>query len=562
MSAEAAKEIEQLGETIKGKDFDAAMAAADRLATMKWAKLCPEETYYSKFAGTNLEKAAPGILEARKPLNKIDLQTIIDEPEPAKDEAGADEEAVKAEAPAVVGELGLAEAKRRYKIRRLKLEEINRRSAVIRSFGGRCVVVTEGRSRHDANKKTYEYQSKESFEQWMANDFIPSLEKGKKAETVGPWWWRHPKRRQYDGVIFKPNAPAIVRTSDGQLLMNTYMGWGVEPKQGDWSLIRTHIRKVLANDDQKTDDYITRWVAWAIQHPDTRADVALVLMGEKGAGKGTLARVLEKIFGHHSFQASNLDHIVGKFNAHKENCILFVADEAYWGGHKSAQGELQRMITEPTLPIERKGFDIYEAPNYIHMMMLAEPGWVIPAGRFERRYAAFEVSEAYLGDFEYFTKLHDQIENGGAAAMLYDLQRIDLGKWHPREIYKTAALRHQQELSLSPLDEWMLGLLEDGTLPGTLAGRSRTANPTALINDARHKVPRLHDIGKNKFSDYLKRQWSCTTIGGHVRGYNFPPLAEMRSIWDKRFGVREWSEQDDWGMPVQQSLDEILNEKS
>jgi len=154
---------------------------------------------------------------------------------------------------------------------------------------------------------------------------------------------------------------------------------------------------VIANGDPQAEDYIIRWHAWACQHPDSKADAAMVLIGEKGTGKGTLARWLQKIFGHHSFQVSDLEHIVGRFNAHKENCILFVADEAYWGGHKAAAGELQRMITEPSLLIERKGFDVYEAPNYIHMLMLAEPGWVIPAGRFERRYAAFEVSEAHYG---------------------------------------------------------------------------------------------------------------------------------------------------------------------
>jgi Family of unknown function (DUF5906) len=149
--------------------------------------------------------------------------------------------------------------------------------------------------------------------------------------------------------------------------MNMYLGWGVDPKQGDWSLIRQHIREVLANGDPKTDDYIIRWIAWSIQHPDRKAEAALVLIGEKGTGKGTLARVLEKIFGIHSFQASNQDDVVGRWSDHKESCILFIADEAYWAGHKNVIGELQRMITEPTLRIERKNFPQYEAVNYIHM---------------------------------------------------------------------------------------------------------------------------------------------------------------------------------------------------
>jgi len=92
------------------------------------------------------------------------------------------------------------------------------------------------------------------------------------------------------------------------------------------------------------------------------------------------------------------------------------------------------MITEPKLTIERKGIDAFEVRNLLHMLMLAEPGWVIPAGRYERRYAAFAVSTVKRGNRAYFRALHHQIQNGGAEAMFYDLQRMDLGDWHPRNI--------------------------------------------------------------------------------------------------------------------------------
>jgi len=461
------------------------------------------------------------------------LETKAKEEPKTNGEADDEKEALAAEAPPAKSDLGPEELKRRRIIRWKKLKEINLTCAVIRSFGGKCAIVTEGKSTHDPNRKVFDFQTKQAFEQWKANDFIPSLEEEKKVNAVGPWWWRHPKRRQYHGVVFKPPITSqTVYASGGQRLFNTYRGWGVEAKQGDWSLIRNHIKVVLANGDPKADDYIIRWIAWAIQHPDRPAGVALVLIGEKGTGKGTLARALEKVFGDHSFQASTLDHVTGRFNAHKENCILFVADEAYWGGHKSATGELQRMITEPTLPIERKYFDIYEARNYIHMLMLGEPGWVIPAGRFERRYAAFQVSEAHMDDHKYFKALHREIDRDGPAAMLYDLKEIKLGDWHPREVHKTDALRHQQELSLAPLDEWMLGLLEDGELPGTLPGRFRTANPTTLLQDLHNKVPRAHDTVRISSRTILKISGNAHGQVASREAVTFP-----RSPRCERFGI-------------------------
>jgi hypothetical protein len=150
---------------------------------------------------------------------------------------------------------------------------------------------------------------------------------------------------------------------------------GIEEEQGNWGLIRSHIFDVLASGNKEFADYIFRWLAWTIQNPDKQAEVALVLIGAKGAGKGTLARCLKPIFGAHAFQVTSREEVIGQFNGHLQDCILFVADEAYWGGDKRCVGRLQGMITEPALSIERKGIDIFQVRNYLHVVMLAEPGW-------------------------------------------------------------------------------------------------------------------------------------------------------------------------------------------
>jgi len=98
-----------------------------------------------------------------------------------------------------------------------------------------------------------------------------------------------------------------------------------------------------------------------MQHPDQQAEVALVLIGRKGAGKGTLIRCLQRVFGVHAFQVTSREEVIGKFNGHLQDCILFIADEAYWGGDKRCIGRLQGMITEGRLPIERKGIDLIDA---------------------------------------------------------------------------------------------------------------------------------------------------------------------------------------------------------
>ena len=121
--------------------------------------------------------------------------------------------------------------------------------------------------------------------------------------------------------------------------------------------------------------------------------------------------------------------------------------------------------------------------------MLAEPGWVIPAGRYERRYAAFAVSTVKRGDRPYFRALHHQIQNGGAEAMFYDLQRMDLGDWHPRNIPEALltdpALQKQQSYNLPPLEQWYLTLLHNGRLRHAKEKTPYVALTRALVENAK-----------------------------------------------------------------------------
>jgi hypothetical protein len=372
---------------------------------------------------------------------------------------------------------------------------------------------------------------------------------------LGQWWLGHSQRRQYRGVTFLPDGPQEVHGC-----LNLWREWGVVPKAGDWGLIREHIDEVIAGGNKEFADYVLRWIAWGIQNPAAQAEVALVLIGEKGTGKGTLARCLRRIFGPHALQITDREQVIGKFNGHLQDCVLFIADEAYWGGDKRCIGRLQGMITEETLPIERKGFDMYWVKNFLHVLMLAEPGWVIPAGRFERRYAVLSVSTARRGDRAYFRALHRQIEEGGAEAMFYDLRRMDLGGWHPREIpealLRNPALQKQQGLTLPPMEQWYLSLLREGMLPHALPARPNISYTKNLREDAKEKVPRLrYDLTNEALRNFLTDE---ETLGvkcekyrsSNGNGWKFLPLAEARAAWIERYGPTKWDNPvEDWQKP-------------
>ena len=298
-------------------------------------------------------------------------------------------------------------------------------------------------------------------------------------------------------------------------------------------------------------------MAYAIQRPDKQAEVCLVLIGEKGTGKNTLARCLQPIFGGHAFEVTDREQVIGKFNGHLEDCILFIANEAYWGGDKRCVGRLQGMITELTLAIERKGFDAYQATNFLHVLMLAEPGWVIPAGRFERRYAALKVSDRHREERDYFKPLNRQMAEGGIEAMFYDLKNVDLGDWHPREIPKSllrgGALAEQQTRTLPPWEQWYLSLLQDGKLPAASNKKPNAAFTSGLLESVKERIPRLKfDASEITLRDFMLKI-GCTKYRTSIgNGWSFPPLAIARADWDKSYGTQPWENPTaEWGDKIQ-----------
>jgi Family of unknown function (DUF5906) len=299
-----------------------------------------------------------------------------------------------------------------------------------------------------------------------------------------------------------------------------------------------------------------------LQHPGDRAEVALVHQGGKGSGKGVFLRTVARCFGEHAMQITNQEHLVGKFNGHLRSCLFLFADEAFWAGDKKGESVLKGMITEPTLTIEQKGIDPVQWRNRLHLAMAANAEWVVPASAGERRYAVFKCADTYVkGQADaavskvYFDALYREIDNGGLEAMLYDLLHWDLGEWHPRQVYETVALRRQKEQSLSHMNQWFVELLEEGKLPGSdnmFANRKDFASTCMLVSDAKLRVPRLCGYLSDKAMGQFLREQGCTagknrSSLGEQRGWRFPPLAQLRADWSRKYGGWDWQcEAGDW----------------
>lgn len=274
-------------------------------------------------------------------------------------------------------------------------------------------------------------------------------------KSVAQWWLKHKRRRQYlGGVTFDPTDQAPPG------YWNLWGGFAVEPRRGDWSLLRSHIENVLCSGKPKRANYVLDWMARSVQVPNTAGEVALVFRGTEGSGKGTLGRWFVALFGQHGMQINNPTQLVGRFNEHLRDLLALFADEAFYAGDKHHEGVLKGLVTEPFLTIEGKGLRIVVVPNMLHVILASNLQWVVPAGRDARRFAVFDVPDSKVGDLAYFAEIDKQMREGGLAAMLYDLLERDISNFEVRKNPQTKELAVQKLLSLDSLDKWWLAVLE------------------------------------------------------------------------------------------------------
>jgi hypothetical protein len=362
----------------------------------------------------------------------------------------------------------------------------------------------------------------------------------------GRWWLESPSRRQYDAVVYAPN----VKT--GTRICNLWRGFACEPREGDCSRYLEHMKNNVCRGNDEHYEYLLNKLAYGVQHPEKQGEVAVVLRGKEGVGKGKLVLTYGRLFGPHFKHISQPRHLVGNFNSLQQDCSVLFGDEVFFAGDRAHEGILKAIITEPTLQIERKGIDTITAPNRMHIFLSSNNAWVIPAGADARRFFILDVGDKHKQDFEYFAAIDEQMENGGLEALLHMLLNRDLSDFEVRRVPQTTALADQKQYSRRGIDALIEHVCSEGELfeghgiYPNIAITSERDDHKGFFREAQSRFPDLKHTTWIVVSRALKEEWGCTPWKtNHLRGIQFPPLRELRDRFDKKFGAQDWERPDD-----------------
>ncbi len=164
-------------------------------------------------------------------------------------------------------------------------------------------------------------------------------------------------------------------------------------EEKDWSIIQKVIWN-LSGENEENYEWIINWLATLYQYPTYRFTTSLVFIGQKGSGKGMLAKVIRFIFGNTSYTANSRD-LTSNFNAQLfEGKVVLLANEILDQHNKfQFSNNLKEFITENIISVEKKFCDRYLAKNYIKLILFSNSLQPISIEEDDRRYAVFNSSK-------------------------------------------------------------------------------------------------------------------------------------------------------------------------
>ena len=362
----------------------------------------------------------------------------------------------------------------------------------------------------------------------------------KPADLVSNFWVS-PNTIEYLRLAFHP-IPQPLDT------LNLWVPHTVLPMQGTWTVIENYLVDVICDGDLGLFEYLIQFLAHALQHPEEKPGIMIVLIGSEGVGKGFLVRLLEVLWGATTLQVSDIAAITGNFNAGLERAFWVALDECMFKGDKKSQDRMKSLVTEPAIQVEQKyepSRTIESFHRFIACTNHAQWGQIRSD---DRRYLFIKVSDCHKQDTKYFSQLSKALNDGVTVpALAYYLVNLDITKFNPRSKPQTAEGFEQKRRSLTGFARYWYEVLDKGSFD--LGGDHHPAGSlsyeeelfvsshtlTRKYKDYNHIAERYESIQAKTIRDEIKilcPSADDTKRQDNKRGFLFPKIEVARKEFE------------------------------
>lgn len=170
-----------------------------------------------------------------------------------------------------------------------------------------------------------------------------------------------------------------------------------------------HVLEVICDNNQEIYKYVLIWIASILQKPNFKTEIAIVILGNQGVGKNTFfTNIICKLMARYANKnVTNIENIVGKFNATLENKKLLVLNELQnIDVNKFLNSDaLKSVISDDSIDINQKNEPVRHIENVANFFLVSNNDIPIKIDDTDRRYLVLRASDKHMQDFNYFDKL-------------------------------------------------------------------------------------------------------------------------------------------------------------
>ena len=198
--------------------------------------------------------------------------------------------------------------------------------------------------------------------------------------------------RKVETLTYNPRTTErFIQMTPNAYALNTYQASYAPPdpsKEAEAAKIfDDHLAYMLA--DPRHARLLKSWMAWVVQNPGRKAMWAPVLQGVQGSGKSVLFLALCNVLGPTNAIEVTKARMDSQWNDWAQGRMFLLFEEVDLGVGETAKvvGErLKTLITGETLPLNQRGRDSKDVPNYANCVFLLNDLARFPVSANERRY--------------------------------------------------------------------------------------------------------------------------------------------------------------------------------
>ena len=251
--------------------------------------------------------------------------------------------------------------------------------------------------------------------------------------------------RHVEQMTWAPGKPLIVR---GELVKEG--GWFFQPGDAAFNLYMPPIIKLGDATDVKRwldhfhtlypndADHMIKWLAFKVQHPETKINHAIVMGGAQGIGKDTLLEPVRHGVGPWNFGEISPSELAGQYNAYRRSIILRVSEARDLGEiDLYALYEATKILNASppeSLPCVDKYIRKHIIVNVLGIIFTTNhrtTSLYLPADD-RRHYVAWSNKEKKDFTDEYWTDLWNWYFAGGIENVVAYLHELDLSSFNPK----------------------------------------------------------------------------------------------------------------------------------